>query len=57
MGATLDEACLAVDTYISNTGSATHPGKRTRIAAIVNGWKETKEDTQVDNIKEVASPN
>ncbi|RYY50596.1 MAG: hypothetical protein EOO06_03310 [Chitinophagaceae bacterium] len=39
MGATLDEACVAMDNYGSDAASQTHPAKRTRIAAITNGWK------------------
>jgi hypothetical protein len=56
MGANLEEACTAMEIYGSTTGSSTHPSKRTRIAAIVNGWKEALEDNQKNTIKEVVSP-
>jgi hypothetical protein len=56
MGATIDEACTAMEIYGSNTASSTHPGKKTRIAAIVNGWKEALEDSQKNTITEVVSP-
>ncbi len=56
MGANIDEACVAMEIYGSNTNSLTHPGKKTRIAAIVNGWKEAMEDNQNNTIKEVVSP-
>ena len=44
MGATMEDACIAIDTYGSIKGSSTHPARRSRIAAIVNGWKEEKEN-------------
>ena len=47
MGATMNDACLAIEAYIGNTASTTHPGKRTRLAAIVNGWKEAMEGISV----------
>lgn len=56
MGASMEEACVAMDAYGSNTASDTHPAKRTRIAAIVNGWKEAVEDNQKNTVKEVVSP-
>lgn len=56
MGATLDEACLAMDIYGSNNPSLTHPVKRTRLAAIVNGWKEAMEESQKNTVKEIESP-
>lgn len=56
MGANIEEACTAMEIYGSNIASSTHPNKRTRIAAIVNGWKEALEDNQENTIKEVVSP-
>ncbi len=56
MGASMDEACVAMDAYGSNEESDTHPGKRTRLAAIVNGWKEATEDNQKNTVQEVVSP-
>lgn len=56
MGANLEEACIAMEILGSNAGSITHPSKRTRIAAIVNGWKEAIEDNEKNTIKEVVSP-
>lgn len=38
MGATLDQARIAMETVASETGSATHPPKSARLAAITNGW-------------------
>ena len=56
MGANLEEACIAMEILGSNASSKTHPSKRTRIAAIVNGWKEAIEDNEKNTIKEVVSP-
>lgn len=38
MGATLEQARIAMETVASETGSATHPPKSARLAAITNGW-------------------
>lgn len=57
MGASLEETCIAMEIYGSNTASATHPSKRTRISAIVNGWKEAIEDNQNKSENEVVSHN
>ena len=38
MGATLDEAQIAMRTLASDTGGETHPAKSARLAAIENGW-------------------
>lgn len=40
LGATLDEAQIAINTFVGNKGSTTHPGRSARIAAITNGWKQ-----------------
>ncbi len=56
MGATLSEACIAMELYGSNTASLTHPAKRTRLAAITNGWKEAMEDNKNNSVKEIAAP-
>lgn len=45
MGATLNETLAAMEIYGSQVASLTHPAKRTRIAAITNGWKEAKEES------------
>lgn len=56
MGATINEACAAMEIYGSDLASSTHPNKQTRIAAIVNGWKEASEENQKKTISEVVSP-
>ena len=56
MGANIQEACIAMEIYGSDKESSTHPSKRTRIAAIVNGWKEALEDNKENTINEVVSP-
>lgn len=56
MGASVEDACIAMEIYGSSVASSTHPSKKTRIAAVVNGWKEAMEDNQKSTIKEVASP-
>ena len=38
MGATLEEAQVAMQVMSSDQGSATHPPKTARLAAITNGW-------------------
>jgi len=38
MGATLEEACAAMQAMDNEKGSETHPPKSARIAAIQNGW-------------------
>lgn len=43
MGATLNEAETAMNTYASEKGSATHPAKRSRLAAIEAGWTKAKD--------------
>lgn len=57
MGATINQACLAMDTYGSEEASNTHPAKRSRIAAISNGWKEAREDIITNTVTEVVSVN
>lgn len=42
MGAKLNDAQVAMNTIGSDQGSATHPGRSARIAAIANGWKEAE---------------
>ena len=39
MGATLDQALAAMNSLGSDVGSATHPPKSARLAAITNGWQ------------------
>jgi hypothetical protein len=43
LGASLEEAILAMKLYGSDKESKTHPAKKTRIAAITNGYLEGKE--------------
>ena len=47
MGATLEEAQLAMHFIASTTASKTHPGRNARLAAIEKGWKmaESKSET------------
>ncbi len=53
LGASLDDAQLAIKTLGSSTASATHPGKSARIQAIAVGWTNArhidKKDTNVAN--------
>lgn len=46
MGATLEEALIAMKTLAPEEGCKTHPSKKARIAAISNGWKSAIE---IDN--------
>ncbi len=43
MGATLDEAQIAINTFVGDIGGPTHPGRSARIAAITNGWIQASE--------------
>jgi len=43
MGATLDEAQIAINTFVGDIGGPTHPGRSARIAAITNGWVQASE--------------
>lgn len=43
MGASLDEAQIAINTFVGETQSTTHPGRSARIAAITNGWIQASE--------------
>lgn len=43
MGATLEDAQIAINTLIPDYPSLTHPGKKPRIVAITNGWLAAKE--------------
>lgn len=43
MGATIDEAKIAMQKIGSDSGSPTHPKKRDRLVAIVAGWNQAKE--------------
>ena len=43
MGATLEEAQAAMNAIASEKGSATHPAKRSRLAAIESGWTKAKD--------------
>ena len=43
MSATLEQAQAAMETMTSEGGSATHPPKSARLAAIANGWMEARD--------------
>lgn len=43
MGATLDDAQIAMKTFSSDDISSTHPAKKSRLVAITNGWLAAKE--------------
>ena len=43
MGASLDDAQIAMKTFSSDAGSSTHPAKKSRLVAITNGWLAAKE--------------
>jgi hypothetical protein len=43
MGATLEQACAAINEVCEEKSSTTHPGKRTRLAALTNGWMEARQ--------------
>ncbi len=43
MGATLEQAQTAMETMTGEGGSATHPPKSARLAAIANGWMEARD--------------
>ncbi|NNF57873.1 MAG: hypothetical protein HKN04_06495, partial [Rhodothermaceae bacterium] len=43
MGATLDEARAAMQLVADEMGSATHPGREARLAAITNGWVQGRD--------------
>jgi len=57
MGATLDEAQLAMHFIASTTASETHPGRDARLAAIAKGWNsaETQSQTLSNNKIQLAS--
>lgn len=51
LGATLDDAQSAINSLVSEQGSATHPPKSARLAAIANGWyKNGQELSNEQNI-------
>lgn len=43
MGATLEEARIAMETLAAESGTATHPPRSARLAAVTNGWLEAKQ--------------
>jgi hypothetical protein len=43
MGASLEEAQVAINTFVGESQSTTHPGRSARIAAITNGWIQAKD--------------
>ena len=45
MGASLDDAQAAMSLIASESGSATHPGRQARLAAITNGWISARDLT------------
>jgi hypothetical protein len=46
MGASLDEAQIAMRNLGSQSGSATHPGRDARLAAIANGWVAARDQSR-----------
>lgn len=52
MGATLEEAQAAMNTIASEKGSATHPPKRSRLAAIESGWTKAKDQDKSASSKD-----
>lgn len=46
MGATLDEARIAMETLAMDAGTSTHPPKSARLAAVTNGWLEAKQQNE-----------
>lgn len=56
MGATIQESCSAMEIFGNNTESSTHPSKKTRITAIVNGWKEASVTNENNRVNELVSP-
>jgi hypothetical protein len=62
MGATLEEAQVAIKTFVGETQSTTHPGRSARIAAITNGWIQASEinpgkEQEAEEKAEIASRN
>ena len=43
MGASMADAVAAMNKVADENGSSTHPPRRTRVAAITNGWKRAQE--------------
>ena len=43
LGSSLEQAQIAMRTLASETGSATHPARRDRLAAIAQGWQRGKD--------------
>ena len=54
MGATLEEARIAMDKLAGDSGSSTHPPKSARLAAITNGWLEAKDISP--NVRPINKP-
>lgn len=47
MGATLEEARIAMEALAVETGTPTHPPKSARLAAVTNGWLEAQQQNAV----------
>ncbi len=45
MGASLEEAHAAISKFSTEDNSSTHPSKKSRLAAITNGWLSAKEQS------------
>ena len=43
MGASLDDAVAVMERMVSKRGSATHPARSARVAAVTNGWVDAEE--------------
>jgi hypothetical protein len=46
LGATLEEAQSAINSFVTESGSINHPGKSARLAAIANGWYQNNNSTK-----------
>ncbi len=57
MGATLEQAQAAMNTVASEQGSATHPGRQARLAAITNGWIQARDLNRNQPSTGAPSPN
>jgi hypothetical protein len=56
MGATLEQAQVAIVTISSEEGSATHPPRRSRLAAIEAGWTKAKDGDRNKTTSAAKSP-
>jgi hypothetical protein len=52
MGATLEDAQIAMITLASETASNSHPAKKSRLVAITNGWLAAREQENTGDFKQ-----